>query len=145
MAAPAWWRKWHRWGGFAAAVFLLFASITGVIVAVTEFFGEEEARREATRELVSGVTTGSPPAATTDVLVRALTAAASHAPGAPIDAITLRFKGEPQTIEVFLGRPGGGEDKRLVIDGNTGTLLREDSYVDKPFIHRLHSGEAFGD
>ena len=66
-------------------------------------------------------------------------------PGAPIDTITLRFKGEPQTVEVFLGRPGGGEDKRLVVDGRTGALLREDGYVDKPFIHRLHSGEAFGD
>jgi uncharacterized iron-regulated membrane protein len=42
----AWWRKWHRWIGAVAALFLTFASITGVIVAVTEFFGEDEARRE---------------------------------------------------------------------------------------------------
>ena len=145
MAIPAWWRKWHRWVGVVAAVFLLFASITGVIVAMTEFFGEEEARREATRDLVSRVTTASPVTATTEGLSRALATAAAQAPGAPIDAITLRFKGEPQTVELFLGRPRGGEDKRLVFDGRTGTLLRQDSYVDKPFVHRLHSGEAFGD
>lgn len=144
MAIPAWWRKWHRWIGFVAGVFLLFASITGVIVAMTEFFGEEEARREATRDLVSPVTTGMP-AASTEMLTRALATAAAQAPGAPIDAVTLRFKGEPQTVDVFLGRPGGGEDRRLVIDGRTGALVRTDTYVDKPFFHRLHSGEAFGD
>src|SRR5262245_23134643 len=123
MATPAWWRKWHRWIGFAAAVFLLFASITGVIVAMTEFFGEEEARREATRDLVSSVTTASPLPVTTEGLARALATAAAQSPGAPIDTITMRFKGEPQTVELFLGRPGGGEDKRLVMDAKTGALL----------------------
>ena len=48
-------------------------------------------------------------------------------------------------MDVFLGRPGGGEDRRLVFDANSGTLLRTDTYVDKPLIHRIHSGEAFGD
>jgi uncharacterized iron-regulated membrane protein len=118
--------------------------VTGVAVAFTEFFGEEEARREATRDLVSPVKTDSP-AAATDALTRAMNTAATHAAGAPIDSITLRFKGEPQTVDVFLGRPGGGEDKRLVIDAKTGALVREETYVDKPFLHRLHSGEAFGD
>ena len=27
----------------------------------------------------------------------------------------------------------------------TGALIRTDAYVDKPFLNRLHSGEAFGD
>lgn len=27
----------------------------------------------------------------------------------------------------------------------SGTLLRDEEYVDKPFLTRLHSGEAFGD
>ena len=112
---------------------------------MTEFFGEEEARREATRNLTSAINTRSPPSLTAEVLARALTTAASHAPGAPIDSIRLRFKGEPQTVDVYLGRPGGGEDKRLVIDGKTGALIREDSYVDKALINRIHSGEAFGD
>ena len=34
------WRKWHRWIGFPAAIFLLFASCTGAILAFTEFFGD---------------------------------------------------------------------------------------------------------
>jgi uncharacterized iron-regulated membrane protein len=141
----AWWRKWHRWVGFVAGAFLLFASVTGVLVAVSEFFGEEEARREATRGMTSGVTTTSGEADLLAGVRRAVEGAARQAPGAPVDAITIRFKGEPQTVDVFLGRPGGGEDRRLVFDARTGGLLREESYVDKPFLNRVHSGEAFGD
>jgi uncharacterized iron-regulated membrane protein len=32
-----------------------------------------------------------------------------------------------------------------VLDAASGALLRTDTYVDKPLIHRIHSGEAFGD
>jgi len=55
----AFWRRWHRWIGFPAFIFLLWAASTGIIVAFTEFFGEEEALREATRDLVSPVTASS--------------------------------------------------------------------------------------
>jgi len=62
----AFWRKWHRWIGFGAALFLLWAAGTGFLVAFTEFFGEEEALRERTRDLVSTVTLVSPNAAWLD-------------------------------------------------------------------------------
>ena len=78
-------------------------------------------------------------------LARALATAAATTPNAPIDAITIRLKGEPATVDVSLGRAGGGEDRRLVIDARSGRLRREASYVDKAFINRVHSGEAFGD
>ncbi|MEZ5319549.1 MAG: PepSY-associated TM helix domain-containing protein [Vicinamibacterales bacterium] len=141
----AWWRKWHRWAGFVAAVFLLFVSITGVILAMTEFFGEEEARREATRDLVSEVRTTSMEDAWAAPLARVMATAAREAPDAPIDRIVMQLKGDPLTIDVFLGKPTGGEDKRLIFDARTGALLRQDTYADKPFLNRLHSGEAFGD
>jgi uncharacterized iron-regulated membrane protein len=32
-----------------------------------------------------------------------------------------------------------------VFDARTGQLLSEEAYADKPFLYRLHSGEAFGD
>ena len=35
-------RKWHRWIGFTAGLFLIFVSTTGFLVAFTEFFGEEK-------------------------------------------------------------------------------------------------------
>lgn len=128
-----------------AAVFVLFASVTGVLVAFAEFFGEDEAQREALRELVSPVTTSGPPAGWEEPLRKAVARAAAEAPGAPIDEIRLGFKGEAPTVSVFLGRPGGGEDRRLVVDAKTGALRSVESYVDKPLLHRIHSGEAFGD
>jgi uncharacterized iron-regulated membrane protein len=142
---PAFWRRWHRWIAFPAAIFLLFAAVTGVATAMTEFFGEDEALREATRNVVSAVRTDSPPAAWQQPLSQALARAAAAAPGAPVDKVQIQFKGPQPTVDVFLGKPSGGEDRRLVFDANTGALLRTDSYVDKPLIHRIHSGEAFGD
>jgi uncharacterized iron-regulated membrane protein len=116
-----------------------------VLVAGTEFFGEDEAIREATRDLVSPVTVASPATAWSEPIARAVTAAAGIAPGAPIDKIETQFKGDHPTIAIFTGKPGGGEDRKLVFDANTGALVKNEDYADKPFLYRLHSGEAFGD
>jgi len=139
------WRKWHRWIGFPASLFLLFASCTGAILAFTEFFGAEEALREATRDLVSPVTLASPPKDWSDPLARAMTTVSASAGGAPIDKIIMQFKGDQPTVTIFTGKPAGGEDKQFVVDLKTGALIRTDAYVDKAFLNRLHSGEAFGD
>jgi len=32
-----------------------------------------------------------------------------------------------------------------VVDAKTGALIKTEAYADKPFLTRLHSGEAFGD
>jgi uncharacterized iron-regulated membrane protein len=141
----AFWRRWHRWIGFPAAVFLLFAAATGMILAFTEFFGEEEALREAARDLVSPVTLASPAATWSEPIARAVATVATAAGSAPIDKITIQFKGEHPTIQIFTGEPKGGEDRQFILDEKTGALVRTDAYVDKPFINRLHSGEAFGD
>jgi uncharacterized iron-regulated membrane protein len=138
-------RKWHRWIGLSAALFLLFAAVTGVMVAFTEFFGEEEALREATRALVSPVTTRSAAAACAGPLEKAFTAAATQAGDTPVDKVTIQFKGNHPTVTVFTGKLAGGEDRRLVFDAKTGALLSNGAYSDKPFLYRLHSGEAFGD
>lgn len=142
---PLFWRKWHRWIGFPAALFLLFASITGIITAFTEFFGEDEELREATRKMVSPVTLSGNAEAWTARLAPAFAAAAAQAGNAPVDKIEYQFKGNKPTITIFTGKPAGGEDKKFVIDGNSGQLITTEAYADKPFIHRLHSGEAFGD
>jgi uncharacterized iron-regulated membrane protein len=141
---PAFWRRWHRWIGAPAAAFLLFASGTGMFLAGTEFFGEDEALREATRDQISTVTLASRDQVSAAV-DRALSTAAAQAPGAPVDKIEMQFKGDAPTIAVFTGKPTGGEDRKFVMNANTGALLRSEAYVDKPFINRLHSGEAFGD
>ena len=142
---PRFWRKWHRWIGFPAAVFLLFAAVTGFLVAFTEFFGEEETLREATRDLVSPVSVSSSPTAWSGPVEKALSTVSQQAPGAPIDKIEVQFKGDRPTVTVFTGKPGGGEDRKFVVHANSGALLSTETYADKPFLYRLHSGEAFGD
>jgi len=139
------WRQLHRWVGFPASIFLIFAAITGVLVAITEFFGEDEALREATRNLVSPVTVASPADAWSGPIARAITGAASVSANAPIDKIETQFKGPSPTVTIFTGKPTGGEDRKLVFNANTGALVSNETYADKPFLYRLHSGEAFGD
>lgn len=138
-------RQWHRWLGAGAGLFLLWAGSTGTLVAFTEFFGEEEQIREATRDLVSPMSVDAPAEQWQGPLKRALSAVGAQAPGAPIDKIMIEFKGDAPRIQIFTGKPTGGEDRRFVVDANTGTVSSVETYADKPFLYRLHSGEAFGD
>jgi uncharacterized iron-regulated membrane protein len=142
---PAWWRRWHRWIALPASVFLLWAAGTGAIVAFTEFFGPEEALREATRDLVSPVTASSPAELWSAPVSRAVAAVNAASSGAPIDKIQIQFKGDKPTVTVFTGKPTGGEDKKYVVDAKSGDVLSVEAYADKALIYRLHSGEAFGD
>ena len=139
------WRKWHRWVGFVTAPFLLYAAITGFCLAVNEFFGEEEAQRERLREVVSPVQLPLADSAWSGTLSKALATAAAQAPGAPVDKLTVEFKGDPPVVTVYTGLSGGGEDRKFILDARTGELLRTEAYVDKPFLVRVHSGEAWGD
>ena len=141
----AFWRRWHRWIGFPAFLFLMWAAGTGMIVAAREFWGEDEALREATRDLVSPVNTTSSTDQWQPAVERALTAVNQQAPSAPIDKIEYQFKGEHPTVTVFTGKAGGGEDRKFVVDAKTGRIDKVEAYADKPFLTRLHSGEAFGD
>ncbi len=144
MSQPGW-RKWHRWVGFVAAPFLLFAAVTGIIAGASESLSEDEEAREKARERFSAVKLPAQPQAWSEPVAKALTTAANRADGAPIDRITIDFKAEPPTVTVYLGKPTGGEDKKLHFNAQTGEFLREERYVDKPFLTRLHSGEALGD
>jgi uncharacterized iron-regulated membrane protein len=139
------WRKWHRWVGVVSAPFVLFAAVTGIVAGVAEMTSADEAAREAARERVSTVTLPAPPAAVTDPTSKALAAAASRAPGAPVDKVLVDFKADPPAVTVYLGKPTGGEDKKLLFHAHTGEFLREEGYADKSFLTRVHSGEAFGD
>jgi uncharacterized iron-regulated membrane protein len=139
------WRKWHRWIGLASSPFLVFAAVTGIIAGAAEMFGQDEEAREKARERVSDVRLPVTPATASEPIGKALAEAGERAPGAPVDKVLIDFKSDPPTVAVYLGKPTGGEDKRLLFDARTGQLLREEPYIDKPFLTRLHSGEAFGD
>ncbi len=139
------WRKWHRWIGVVAFPFLLFAVLTGIIAGIAEMTDEDEEAREQARERVSNVKLSTPTAAWSDPVAKAITTAATRAPGAPVDRVTVDFKTDPPTVTVYLGKPTGGEDRKLILNATTSEFLREERYEDKPFLTRLHSGEAFGD
>lgn len=141
----AFWRKWHRWVAFPATLFLIFVATTGMALAITEFFGEDEALRERTRNVVSPVGTASPAAVWEEPIGRAVMAVNAAAPGAPIDRMTVQFKGDHPTVTVFTGKPQGGEDRKYVVSATTGKIDLVETYADKPLLNRLHSGEAFGD
>jgi uncharacterized iron-regulated membrane protein len=143
--SPRTWRQWHRWIGFPAALFLLFASTTGFLVAFTEFFGEAERLREANRGKVSRYTTATPPAEYAGGLARALASVPPVGSERPVDKIELQLKADRPTITIYTSRPSGYEDRKFVFDAASGALLKNESYADKPFLWRLHSGEAFGD
>lgn len=142
---PRTWRRLHRWLGFTAALFLFWAGATGVVVAATEFFGADEAERERLREMTSPVTAASDAGAWSEPLRLAFATVASKAPGAPVDKVLVEWKAEPPRVTVYTGKRGGGEDRKFVCEAKTGALLAESDYADKPFLYRLHSGEAFGD
>ncbi|QJX00552.1 PepSY-associated TM helix domain-containing protein [Frigoriglobus tundricola] len=138
-------RKWHRWVGFASAPFLLFATLTGIFAGIAEMTSEDEEAREKARERTSGVKLPAPATAVSEPIAKAMTKAAPRAEGAPVDKVLVDFKADPPTVTICLGKPGGGEDRKLVCDARTGDVLREERYEDKPFLTRLHSGEALGD
>jgi len=138
-------RRWHRWVGTVAAIFLAWAAITGFLVAFTEFFGADEAERERLRDVVSTVKLDPADPAMATALGLVLTGAIAKAPGAPVDKVEFKLKGDKPVVNIFLGKPGGGEDRTLRFDARTGAFLAEEAYVDKPLLYRLHSGEAFGD
>jgi len=94
---------------------------------------------------VSPVTIASPDSAIAAPIARALTEARRRFPSAPVDKIELQLKGDQPTVTIYTGKPTGGEDRKLTFDARNGAMIADESSVDKPFLYRLHSGEAFGD
>jgi uncharacterized iron-regulated membrane protein len=141
----AFWRKWHRYIAWPASIFLLFAATTGVAIAITEKFGAAEVAREAAREDVSSVKLGARSDSLLQAIAAALDAAHRNAGALPLDRLEVQFKGISPAINLYTGKPEGGEDRKFVMDLQSGGLRAVEPYVDKPFLNRLHSGEAIGD
>ena len=135
-------RKWHRWIGLPAGIFLLVTAFTGVWLECERFFGEEEAVREKVRDLASKHTPKSPAFAIEEKLTAARASVAIKHPDSPLDKIQLQLKGDEPTATFYLG---GKDGRKVVINLLTGTIVKEDSYDDDSFILKLHSGEALGD
>jgi uncharacterized iron-regulated membrane protein len=119
-------RRCHHWIGFPGAIFLLFAAVTAILVACTELFGEEEALREATRDLVGPMTARAAADAWSSAIARASATVAAHAGDVPVDKVILEFRGSRPRVTVFTRKRTGGEafgDGRLVMEVLWGSTL----------------------
>ena len=135
-------RKWHRWIGLPAGIFLLVTAFTGVWLECERFFGEEEALREKIRDIASKHTPATPAFAIEEKLAAARAALAAKYPKAPLDKIQLQLKGDEPTATFYLG---GKDGRKIVVNLLTSVTTKEDNYDEDSFILRLHSGEALGD
>lgn len=138
-------RRLHRWIGFPATIFLLWVSFTGIWLAAAEFFGEAEALRERTRDMVSSVTLDTPDEEFAAALAKARAAAVAKVPGAPLDKVVWQLKGDAPTITFYTGKKEGGEDQKIVVSAKSFAVESMEDTADKSLLLRLHSGEAFGD
>ena len=135
-------RKWHRWIGWAAAIFFVLVSVTGVILQFQQFFGAEEAQKEQLRDLTSTYTVASPLGDLQSRIARAQTAVVAVTGNAPLDRIEMQLKGPHPTITFITG---GAQALKFVVSADTGAIEERASGEDESFLLRLHTGEVFGD
>lgn len=135
-------RKWHRWLGWAAMIFLLSVSVTGIILQGQHLFGEEEAEKERLRDTTSAYTVGVALADLPTTLGAAQAAVRDVAGNAPLDRVLFNLKGDHPTIELTTG---GATPTRFFINAMTGVIERQAPAQDESFLLRLHTGEVLGD
>ena len=134
-------RKSHRWIGIGAALFLMSAATTGIILQVQKLSGEEKNEKEVQSKDTTNYTLNSsfnefwPKLKTIQDNVK------TKIGSAKIDKIELRLKGEEPTFVLYIA---GNPKKKVSANAESGKIEKiEDD--EESFILRLHSGEIFGD
>lgn len=135
-------RKWHRWIGWAAALFFLSVSITGILLQSQQLFGQEEAEKERLRTLTSAYTVGGALTKIHAALANAQASVRAVAGDAPLDRVVLNLKGDHPTIALLTG---GAKPQQFTVNANNGVIERIDTAEEESFLLRLHTGEVLGD
>ena len=135
-------RKWHRWIGLVASVFLIVTAFTGIWLECERFFGEEEALREKLRDMPS-TTKANDDLGTK--LAKAQATIAAKAGEQPLDRVVLQLKGDAPSATFYLATTKTAESRKIEVNLNTAAVVKESGYDDDSFILKLHSGEALGD
>lgn len=138
-------RKFHRWLGVPAAVFLLVVSFTGVWLECEKFFGPEEAERERLRDLPTTSATENRAGEFAAEFQSNLAAATARVGGQPLEKVVWQLKGDAPTVTFYFSPKGKTEGRRITVNARSHRVLREAAYEEDSFILRLHSGEALGD
>ena len=144
MAGKGWptlMRKYHRWISAIAAIFLLFVSVTGVVLQVQRLTGED-ADADAGAHVPSALTTAMPSPTYAALVSKTLDAARRRAPNVPIASVLLR--GEGSVIEGVVQFPGDPL-REIVVDGRSGRVLSDERHEAESLILRIHSGEILGE
>ncbi len=134
-------RKYHRWVSAVAAIFLLFVSVTGVILQVQRLTGED-GDADAGERATSALTTAMPTPVYAALISRTLDAARPRAPNAPIASVVLR--GEGNAIQGVVQFPGDPL-REIVVDARSGRIMSDERHEAESIIRRIHSGEILGE
>ena len=133
-------RKYHRWVSAVAAIFLLFVSITGVVLQVQRLTGEDADAEAGTRK-PSALTTAVPTSAYAALISSTLDAARLRAPNEPIASVMLRGEGSAvQGVVQFPGDPL----REIIVDARSGRVVSDERHEAESLILRIHSGEVLG-
>jgi len=135
-------RKWHRWIGLGAVVFLLLVGITGVILQFQQFFGSDEAAREQLASMTSAYPVSSDLTGFAPRLAKAQASVSASAGDANVDNVELQLKGAHPT---FVFHTSGKINRKYVVNADTAAIEKSDDDERESFILRLHTGEVFGD
>jgi hypothetical protein len=135
-------RKWHRWIGLGAVIFLLSVGITGVILQFQQFFGSDETAREKLASMTSAYSVSSDLADFAPKLAKAQASVALRAGDAKLDNVEVQLKGEHPT---FIFHTSGKANRKYIVNADTGVIEKSDDDERESFILRLHTGEVFGD
>jgi uncharacterized iron-regulated membrane protein len=129
-------RRYHRWIGFAAAIFIIGVTLTGVILEIQKLSGrEEDENTSSSYKLGTSLGRFGP------LLQKAEENAKVKVGSAGIDSVELRLNDTPPR---FIFHTTGNEKQKLTINSETGNIEKlEDD--EESFILRLHSGEIFGE
>ena len=130
-------RQIHRWVSVVFAVLLLFVAGTGTLLQVQKLTSGEEEERERSRETVN-ITDAEYQAA----LGKTLAAVHGRASGKSPSTLTLQQdEGRLEGVATYGGEPG----RQIVVDANSGRVLKDEAHEAESLLVRLHSGEVFGE
>jgi len=134
-------RKYHRWVSAVAAIFLLFVSVTGVILQVQRLTGEDS-EADSGERTPSALTTAMPTPTYAALVSRTIDAARERAPNAAITSVVLR--GEGSAIQGVVQLPGDPL-REIVVDARSGRVVSDERHEAESIIRRIHSGEILGE
>ncbi len=131
-------RKIHRWVSIVATLFLFVVAATGVILQVQKLTGGEEAEEAPKGTMTTSTANGTFAA----MLTRTLDAARAAAPNEPVASVELRLTGKgPEGLVTMPGEPG----RRIVVNAESGEVVRDEPYERESLVLRIHSGEILGE